>query len=393
MAAATVSRPGRASSFVDAWSREIAFLRGSMPELAMITVLPLILVATLAWLLSDAVIRDLPIAVVDHDRSDISRELIRRLDASAGLSVVEQPPELSRAWSLVRRLTVYAVVYVPNDLRRDIQRGDAAVFVYYNASLLTAGQGASRDVASVVAGFDQAVLRPIIALRSGVGAVGRPPLAVQSTLLFNSARSYEHFLLGLLFPGVLHLVAALAMVSALGRELRDGTGAGWLARSADRYAAIAGKLAPYVLLFAAYGSLGVLYLAYARGGGIAGSLGLLLVGQLGLYGACATVSLFLVGLTRDMGSALSMVGLYIGTALAFSGATFPVIEGPLFTRVWNALLPLTAYVRLQVQQVDIGAPWRDSMTWIGALALFVAVPGLIGMVRYARVVTAPERPA
>lgn len=387
-----MSRSGRASSFADAWSREIVFLRDHKPELAMITVLPLVLVAILAWLLAGAVIRDLPIAVVDHDRSDISRELIRRLDASAGLSVVERPAELSQAWSLVRRLSVYAVVYIPNGLRRDTQRGHASVFVYYNASFLTAGQGASRDVASVVAAFDQAVLQPIVALRSVV-AVGRPPLAVQSTLLFNSARSYEHFLLGLLFPGVLHLVAALAMVSALGRELRDGTGAGWLARSPDTYAAIAGKLAPYVLLFAAYGSLGLLYLAYVRGGGIAGGLGLLLIGQLGLYGACAAVSLLLVGLTRDMGSALSMVGLYVGTALAFSGATFPVIEGPLFTRIWNVLLPLTAYVKLQAQQVDIGAPWRDSMTWIGALALFVVVPGLIGIVRYASAMTGSERPA
>ena len=379
-----------ALSFENAWSRELNYLADNKAELVLITLLPLTLLFILAWLLSGAVIRDLPIAVVDHDHSDVSRELIRRLDASPGLGVIEQPAELAEAFSQVRRVAVYAVVYIPRDARRDMQHGQATAFVYYNASFLTPGQGASRDVAAVMASFNQILLQEVVALRSGPSALARAPLQVQSSLLYNSARSYEHFLLGLLFPAVLHLVAALAMVSALGRELRDGTGTRWLEGCGAHSAAITGKLAPYVLLFTAYGSGALLYLGYVRGGGIAGALWVLLLGQLCLYSACAGIALLLVGLTKDMGSALSLVGLYVGTALAFSGATFPVLEGPLFTRVWNSLLPLTAYIKLQVQQVDMGSPIADSIKWLGVLALFVLVPGVIGLAKYQRILGGRE---
>ncbi|MNT16965.1 hypothetical protein D3C72_1520920 [compost metagenome] len=90
------------------------------------------------------------------------------------------------------------------------------------------------------------------------------------------------------------------------------------------------------------------------------------------------MALLFVGLTRDMGTSLSAIGLSIGTALAFSGATFPVVDAPLFTRVWNLLLPLTAYVKLQTQQQFVGAPWSISLWPLATLVLMVLVAGGIG---------------
>ena len=87
-------------------------------------------------------------------------------------------------------------------------------------------------------------------------------------------RSYEHFLLGLLFPALLHLAACPAMVGALGRELRDGSAGTWLAEAAIARRRWPAKLAPYLLLFTAYGTLSLLWLAAIRGG-VAGSAVLL----------------------------------------------------------------------------------------------------------------------
>ncbi|PZP59170.1 ABC transporter permease [Pseudoxanthomonas winnipegensis] len=376
------------AGFSDALRRELRYLAGHRPELLLITVLPLLMLALLAWLLSDAVIRKLPVAVVDQDRSGLSRELNRRLDASPGLAVVARPDDLEAAFSLVRRMQVYAVVYIPAQSSRDAVRGAGTVFSYYNASYLTAGQGASRDIAAAIGAFNQRVMAAPLARPGAASVLHGPAVVLQSSILFNSGRSFEHYLLGLLFPAVLHLVAALAMVSSLGREMRDGAGARWLSGQASVLARVGGKLFPYVLLFTGYGVAGLGYLATVRGGGIAGSALILLLGQAGLFAATAGISVLLVGLTRDMGSALSACGLYIGTALAFSGATFPVIDAPAFTRVWNALLPLTAYVKLQAQQVDMGAPWPDSVRWLLVLAGFVLVAGGLGLRRYGAAVRA-----
>ena len=369
--------PQRRAGFAAALRRELQHLRGDRADLLLVTLLPLLMLGVMAWLFTASVMRDIPIAVVDLDRSGESRLLTRMLDASPGVGVVSQPASLAEAQSQLRRLEVFAVVLVPRDATRLALRGNqGTVFAYYNATYLTTGQSATRDVADTVAAWNARLLGERIARQVGPAKLRAPPIAVQSDILYNPARSYELFLLPLVFPALLSLGLALAVAASVGREVRDGQLRDWLGSAP--WAAIAGKLTPYVALFSLYGALGVVYLALLRGDGVAGSLGLLLLGQPLFYLACATVALLLVGLTRDMGTALSAIGLSIGTALAFSGATFPVVDAPLFTRVWNLLLPLTAYVKLQTQQQFVGADWRVSLWPMATLLLMVVVAGGIG---------------
>ncbi|WP_422505444.1 ABC transporter permease [Stenotrophomonas sp. GZD-301] len=384
-------KPPLRAGFSAALHRELRHLRADRAELALVTVLPLLMLVVMAWLFSASVMRAVPIAVVDLDHSAESRLLTRMLDASPGLAVASQPATLADAQTQLRRLDVFAVVLVPRDATRQALRGgEGTVLAYYNASYLTTGQSAARDVTDAVGAWNARLLKERIGLQVGPAKLRAAPIRVQSEILYNPARSYELFLLPLIFPAVLSLVLALAAASSVGREVRDGTLATWLGDAP--WAALAGKLMPYVALFALYGAAGVLYLAYLRGDGVAGSLLLLLLAQPLFYLACAAYAVLFVGLTRDMGTALSVVGLSLGTALAFSGATFPVIDAPLFTRVWNLLLPLTAYVKLQTQQQFVGAPGAVSLWPLATLTLMVLVAGGIGGWRLIVAARAP-RPA
>ena len=368
--------PGEAG-FAASWRRELRTLRGNHADLLLVTVLPLLMLALMAWMFSPSVMRDVPIAVVDLDHSSDSRLLLRMLDASPGVRVASQPVDIDDARAQLRRLQVYAIVLVPRDVTRQALRGQqGTVFAYYNATYMTTGQSAARDIGDAVAAWNARLLRERIALQVGPGKLRAAPIAVQSDILYNPARSYELFLLPLIFPAVLSLVLALAVAGSLGREIRDGTLRGWLGHTP--WPALAGKIAPYVLLFSVYGALGVGYLAWLRGDGIAGSVFLLLLGQPLFYLATAAYALFFVGITRDMGTALSAVGLSIGTALAFSSATFPVIDAPLFTRIWHLLLPLSAYIKLQTQQQFVGAPLAVTLWPLGTLLLMIILAGGLG---------------
>jgi len=368
--------PGEAG-FAASWRRELRTLRGNRADLLLVTVLPLLMLALMAWMFSPSVMRDVPIAVVDLDHSSDSRLLLRMLDASPGVRVASQPVDIDDARAQLRRLQVYAIVLVPRDVTRQALRGQqGTVFAYYNATYMTTGQSAARDIGDAVSAWNARLLRERIALQVGPGKLRAAPIAVQSDILYNPARSYELFLLPLIFPAVLSLVLALAVAGSLGREIRDGTLRGWLGHTP--WPALAGKIAPYVLLFSVYGALGVGYLAWLRGDGIAGSVFLLLLGQPLFYLATAAYALFFVGITRDMGTALSAVGLSIGTALAFSSATFPVIDAPLFTRIWHLLLPLSAYIKLQTQQQFVGAPLAVTLWPLGTLLLMIILAGGLG---------------
>jgi len=364
-------------AFAASLRRELQHWRSDRWELALVTVLPLLLMGAMMWLFSGSVLREVPIAVVDLDHSPTSRGLARALDDSAGVRVASAPTTLQEAQAQLRALEVFAIVLLPRDMSRRALRGEAAsLYAFYNATYMATGQSAGRDIADAVSAYNARMLKEQMALQVGPAKLRGAPVTVQATVLYNPARSYELFLLPLIFPAMLSLLAALAAGAAFGREQRDGLLASWLQQRP--WAAMAGKLFPYVALFSLYGALGVMYVAYVRGDGVAGSVGLMLLVQPLFYLASCSFALLFIALTRDMCTGLSAVGLTIGTALAFSGATFPVIQAPLFTRIWNALLPLTAYVQVQMQQLFMGAPWQVSLRPLAVLLLMTLLAGGLG---------------
>jgi len=213
---------------------------------------------------------------------------------------------------------------------------------------------------------------------------------VQSTVLFNSARSYATFLLSLTLPAVILFGLTLSVTAAFARELRDRTAATWLTSSGGELVpAVIGKAFPYLALFFVQGVMSVLWVALATGGGVRGSIALLVVAQALMYLGYAAIGLAIAGAMRNMATALSFVSLYAGTTLAYSGRTFPVNGADPFVRVWNLLLPFTSYVKLQAQQLDMGAPASASLAHVAALMAFIAIPGAIGLRLYGRAAREP----
>ena len=344
--------------------REWRILLSSPWELALATWLPWLCLIVLALLLRQGLPRELPVAVVDEDRSARSRELLRLIDAAPAVATTPFQ-SLNDAWDAARSLDVYAVLYVPPDA--------AVTFVYYNASYPSAGTAVARDAQSALA------------------SAGRSPVVVQTTTPFNPSRSLERYLLPLIFPAILSFALCLAVVSALGRELRDRTADAWLrsARGAP-LPVVLGKILPYVLLFSLYGVVSFAWLASMGTGRVEGSLLMLFAGYLLMIVAYGAIGLLLVGATKKMGESLSVTTLYAGASLAYSTITFPSEGAPMFAKVWSALLPYTTYAKLQAEQLSMRASWETSLPHIVVLTLFIVLPGVSGMCLYVKALRDPR---
>jgi len=380
-------------AFASAWRREARFLATHFWDLALVTWVPLALMALVAIQLSAGVMRDLPIAVVDQDGTAISRELTRRLDASPGLSVIARPAEMGAAERLVRSGQAYAVVLIPVDTERAVLRSaTASITTFYNASYSTPSGAALREVGNVVQGYAATLAASETAVVAGPGKVRRPPIAAQSAVLFNPQGSYELQLVALIHPALLHLIFMVAAASALGRELRDGTIGAWIGEEppARAAAAVAGKLALYLAIFTGWGLLAIGYVAGLRGWPVAGSVAMLIAGYATMYLAYIGVTLLVVGLTLTMGKALSVAGLYAGASFAFAGAIFPVESASAFARLWSALLPYSAFAKLLAEQWIMAAPVGQSAWQLLAMLAFLLAGGAIGLPRYLSAARRPE---
>jgi ABC-2 type transport system permease protein len=342
----------------------------------MVSWVPLLLMALVAATLSAGVVRQMPIAVVDEDHSAISRELTRLLAATPAIRIDHRPASVEDAWVLARSAKVRAVVLIPYGAEREAYAGrQATITAFFNASYQTAGNLVLRDIGAAVAALGSCLALRAVAMQKGPAAVRPAPLAGRVTTLFNPEGSLEWNLVALIEPAILHLMLSLAVIAAVGRELRDATVREWLEESGDRiYPAIAGKLAPYVAIFSLQGVVSLLWLSKVRGWPVNGSALMLILGQILMYAAYAVVGLLVLGLARRMSTALSLAGVYAGAALAFCGGIFPTDGAPLFTRIWSAMLPFTAYVKLQMQQMYLGASIGFSLVPIAVLGLGILLP-------------------
>jgi ABC-2 type transport system permease protein len=370
--------------------REFALLRTRPWDLAMITWVPLLAVLLIWWIFSAGLPERLPIGVLDQDRSALSRQIVRFLDATPGLRVVQR---FDDEGAMARALTsgaVDAAVQLPRDLNREVKQGRTGqVVLLHNAQLGTHSSLIQRDVRTVVATVSGGVELAVRNKRGESMIAARAtmePLKAGTVALFNTSGDYEQFLGAALIPALLHILAMTAGAWAVGRELRDRSIGGWLGatpRWHEALAALAGKLALPFASLSLVGIAAMLWITAGRGWHPVGSLGWTLFALVVFLALSIALGGFVAALTRSLRTALSATGFITAPAFAFGGVGFPLVAMPALAQLWAALLPYTHYIRVQMEQLQMGAPLAYSAAtplWmvLGSAVLLAATATALG---------------
>jgi len=332
------------------------------------------------------VARRLPIGIVDFDGTQPARLAARWVDAARTVNIVARVQDLGEAQDLLLRRKVYAVLVIPRHFERDLLHGRSPrVTLLYNEQYLTAGNLISADVARAVNTGSGAVafgVQQSGGLTSAAAEAAANPVRVDSRLLFNPAINYARGVGVVLIVGLVQIVAGLSTIYVVGRELRDSTAAEWLTVAAGSPAAAwTGKLAPYVL----YDLVLMLVLV---GGFVAwfhipvlGNPAFLALGAVAFSLASKSISVLLTVWLANLRKALGVGSLFFGTAVAFSGVTFPRIGMSAFAQVWGGFVPLTRFMLLVRDQVMVGAPLRISAAPLLVLTGIAVIAGLLALPR------------
>ncbi len=375
-------------SVTQAWravlAREWAWLRASPWDLAMLSAIPLAVCALVAWIFISGLPRDLPVVLIDADHSAMSRQLARALDASPGIAVAAQADDWPQALHLLRSRKAYGVVIVPAHLARDLQAGrSTTVQWFYNGQYQAHVGGLGRDVRAVVTTFSAGIELAAREKRGAAPVVAQAqfePLRLRLATLFNETSNYEFFLGLALMPAIAQIFITLAVVSAIGRELRRASVPEWLAAAGGRWwLAVAGKLVWPGLSFGLQALLFVGVFSGALGWTVQGSLPMLLAGLLALVAAQLALGVLLIGATLALRNALSAAAFVTAPAFAFAGQGFPLQSMPAAARAWAEALPLTHYLQLQSRHWLAGAPASTSVNDLLVLLAMAAGMGALGL--------------
>jgi ABC-2 type transport system permease protein len=296
------------------------------------------------------VVRDLPVAMLDLDRSAPSRIATRWLEATRSARLVTHVEDLAAARSAILERQVYGVMVVPRHFERDLLRGRSPHLSFlFNEEYLTAGGNLSSDVSRGAA--------TAAALLTALSGREPSPIRVDLRSLFNPAASYAQALGFVLIGALLQVVIGMATIYAVGRELADGTAREWLdAAQGSTAAAWLGKLAPYTvvqcgLVAALLGLFGAWY-----GIPVRGPAWLLVTGTVAFVLAVQALGLLIIARTANLRMSLGAGSLILGPAAAFAGVTFPLTAMPVGARIWADTLPLTHALALARAGISVGAP-------------------------------------
>lgn len=361
------------------FKREIARMGSSKLYLLSTLILPIIAMLFFAYMFSESVPRDLPVAICDQDQSQMSAKLTRMLDATTSVEIAREVTSPEEGEKLIQRGEVYALVHIPNNFQNDIFGGKSPdVASYYNNVYLVAGGLINKDISTVIKTFSAGVdyNKRIKRGESEVSAkVAVNPIAIDAHILFNPYSNYFYYLASTFLPIMLIMFTLLSTVYAIGIELKEGTSKEWLETAGGvTWKALLGKLLPYFICFAVLGifmnSLLFKYFSVPQNGNIylVSYNTILLVLS---YMACG---IFIISIFNSLRMALSVASLFSAMAFTFSGLTFPFIAMDNITAFFGYFFPFTHYLKIFIDQTMRAASISYSWEALVLLHLFLLLP-------------------
>lgn len=383
-------------AFRTSLQREIRHFGQSRLLVTSAIILPVVMTVLYVLMFWKGTVHDLPIAVYDGDRTELSRQLVRMLDATPTAEVAIETESIGQGRDAMERGKVNALVVIPRGLQANVLSGTGGAQIsaeISGARILNSGL-LKRDITTVFQAFNIGVETQMLGAKGIPSAKGYAmayPVAMDKHILFNPYGSYAYYLLpGLLFV-MLAITVSLVTVYTVGGELKNGTAAEWVETAGGSITrALAAKLTPYLLLFGVL-SLFISTLLYRfMGLPFQGThAAILVLGNLLFILAYMAIGVMLVAVTANMRFSLSMAGGLATASLSFCGLTFPAIAMYPAIAALAKLFPLTYFIDIFIEQSLRGAPLARSLGDIAALGAFTLAMAIL-MPRLKKVALEPK---
>ena len=363
--------------FINTIKREISKIKSNKFLMVMLFIAPIVFSIVVIWTFSAGIPKNLPIAVLDLDNSDITRTITRAIDSTPSAKVRYKVENYNQGYDLIKEGKVYAIIVYPKDFKKDLNRNNTPKIVYYyNNQMILIGSIITKDIQSTVMTLTKSVDAQI---RMKKGLAKDPTLSkinlirVDEKIKSNPYLNYSYFLSYAAVAHVFQIFAVLLAVWTLGIEFKEGTTKEWL-KEADNsiISAAFGKLSVYLIvlliqMFIVYGGYVIIYGAPFEGNILFTifSSGIFLL-------AYQLMGLAFVAVLSNLRFAMSVGAFYTSLGFSLAGMTFPNMGMPLFTRFYSSLLPVRPYVNLLIDQAMKGFMLKYDLIylfWIMAIGL------------------------
>jgi len=363
------------------WKEELKHVFRDEGVMIFFFLVPLVYPVLYAFIYNNEVARDVKMVVVDQSDSYLSREFIRRVDATADVKVVGVVGDMEEAKHLVDSKQAYGILYFPTEFSEDMHAGrqatvslysDMSALLFYKAFLLSATE-VSLDLGR------EWTARNNPASTEELEKITVNPIPYESVTMFNTQNGFASFLV----PGILILVIQQTLILGicmLGGTAREKNRFRSLVPLNQRYAGtlriVYGKALTYILLYVIVCLWALIIVPRLFTLPQVGNPGTILLFVLPYLLACIFFSMTMSGFMTSRETPM-LVFVFTSVILLFlSGISWPKEAIPPFWKAVGYIFPSTPGIQGFIRINSTGATLSEvaheyQVLWIQAGVYFI----------------------
>lgn len=197
------------------WRKEYKMVFNDAGVLVFFFLLTLAYPLLYAAIYNPEVVRDVPIVVVDDNRSALSRKLVRHLNASPNVEVISYCANIDEARHMMMQTECYGILHIPQNFDATVVRGNQGVVEFYSdMSLLINYKNFLMALTDVTMDLGAEVRSSAIPIgvSQSLTDIASNPIPYASVAMYNPESGFASFLI----PAVLVLVLQQSIILGLG---------------------------------------------------------------------------------------------------------------------------------------------------------------------------------
>lgn len=350
--------------------KEVLELKQDPRLFGVVIIAPIMQLAVLGYAATTDV-KDVPIAIVDADRSTPSRDLIHRFESSANFKIVGMPGSTDEIDRYLDRGEAWMAISIPANFGQ-------AVTTNRSATLQVVADGTDSNSTGVALGYAQTLIagysRDLMeaAARQRPRATAAPAGALVTSEIrvwFNPRLESRDFMI----PGIIALLLLVVTTNlsamAIVREKEVGTLEQLSVTPLARWELITGKLLPYAAIGIIDVVLVLVVAIYWFAVPMRGSIALLFAMCMIYLMSTLGLGLFVSTISRTQQQAMmTTIFFFLMPMIYLSGFIFPIENMPAWIQPFTYLIPLR-YFLVIVRGIFLKGVGLEVL-WPQALALF-----------------------
>lgn len=305
--------------------------------------IPLLLIILFGYALSLDV-DNVPTVIVDYDKSAVSRDFIRKLDASSYFNVTQSLPRAKDAVDYLDHDRAKVAIVIPSDFMKNITADrEAQLQVLIDASDPTFGNIIRGYITSFIEQYNQKLLISFLN-RQGREEL-KPPVDGRVRIWFNEDLESRNFIIPGIVAIIVMIVGALLTSLVIAREYENGTMETIKSMPVRAPEFLLGKAIPYFFIGLTDVLISILLGQLLFGIVMKGNFWLMLTASSLYLGIALSLGLLISTVTKSqmMANQIAILTTYL-PSLLLSNFVFPIVNMPQVIQYITLIVPARYFI-------------------------------------------------